>query len=215
MNIEEIVSSEEMPEVQPHAIEAIKADNAAKLAEYKAEGFDPEQHQTDAQGLPVLTKGGKFAKKRGAKKGKVKSVLNLSDKKQEKESADPQASDSLQAAAVTSDILENLQCVLISDEFRYSDIEREGNIEAWRGLYDHYGGVKVHPAMAVSMSHVAIILDRARKEKTKTKFALAKAWFLNKILRKKENARVNNRKDIERENNLREKESGSAQEKGD
>lgn len=210
-----LVADETLPEVQQPAIDAFNEKAAAEKQEAAA---------LEAQGVK-LKADGTPAKKRGRKSNAEKGLVDPrapKAKSAEEIEAEQKAQDSLEAAAVVSGILEQLQVVLISDEFKYEEIERVNNIQAWKDTFDHYGGVSLSPPARLAMSHASIIMTRAMRPKSKTqeKMALAKVWIVNKFSRvnvkfwqkKKdnENARTDNRADDVGQDDVRGEESASA-----
>ncbi len=205
------IAGGEMPEVKENAIAAVQDQKQVEIESAVKEGFDPEIHVTNADGTPALNKNGSFKKKRGRKKGstvKSKSQLNLSVNEPQIEEP---VMGSLEAAITISGLLEAAQVKMISDEFIYEELERQGNIEAWKRTLDHYGGLNLTPPQTLVLSHLQIIVSRAMSpdnKKTKEKFALFGTWFKSKISNikfrkkdKKDGARSDNRKDTKRENN--------------
>lgn len=219
VSMETLTSSEELPDVQEHAISAVKNEAESVAAEVKKEhpDFDPAIHETDANGKPVLTLAGKPRKKRGAGSPKHKqSQIGISKQKQQEKTPENERGkvhvSSEVAAKTTSTVLERLQCVMISDDMKYSDLEREGNIKAWSDLYDHYGGLEVHPAAAVAADHLMIIASRAQKPKVQSKFKKLTEQIAGKIAlwKGRKNAWINRGQDPERKDDVRKEESGSA-----
>lgn len=205
-------ATEEMPDVQEHAIQALQAEKQSELDKAKADGFNPEIHQTDARGNPVKTKSGRWAKKRGAK---PKDFKRPGDKKQAENDAPKSISmDSIESARMVSEMLEGLSVKLIGDEWQLSEAERAGNISAWAATFDYYGGVKISPPAALALSHMQIIITRAGKPKTASKFKLFGAWMKSKFTFKKSkkekgesNALSDSRQDVKRKIDVGEKES--------
>jgi len=205
LSMDSLTQNEELPDVQPHAIDAIKSAKNDQVEQAKKElGFDPEIHATNSDGTPKLTKAGKPQKKRGRKSG---SVLNA---KKKAETAQPEITEisSMEAGVVVSGLLEQMSVKLISDEWAYNDVERAGNVTAWAQTFDSFGGVKLSPVQMLMMSHAQIILTRIPQPKTKTKIGLIKAWWKHKKSkwRNKKNAHTDNRKDAIGENDVREEE---------
>lgn len=194
----ELTEDESLPEVNQAAVDAIRKEqeDAEKLAQ--AEANNPAPHGLRADGKP--------AKKRG-RKPKTATAQNYSPLNMAPQNAE-QPRQSLAAAITTSSILENMQVTLISHDFKYTEEERAFNIHAWEKTYDHYGGVKIHPAVELAMSHMSIIATRATASSdTKTKFALLSAWLKSKFKRKKkEDARAGSREDVIGQDNVRGKE---------
>ena len=205
-SMDQLTSSEALPEVQEHSIAAVQADNAQKIEAAQGDGFDKNVHASNTDGSPKLTAAGNFAKKRGRK-----SVLNTGQKTAKQEQAENEAikaeAENKQSAAVISAILEQLQMKMISEEFAYSELERVTNQAAWEMTLEYYGGLNVPPPLQLIMDHMTIILSRAQKPLTKDKLGHVKLWFKNKFKRKKKNALSDNRKDTKRENDVREEES--------
>ena len=205
VNMDSLSSKEELPAVQEHAIAAVQAE-----IEASENGFDPDIHATDKDGKPKKTASGDFAKKRGRK-----STVNTGEKSKkqiEKEQADEKArAENKQSAVVISGILEQAQIKLISEDFKYSDIEREANRAVWEATIEYYGGLDIPPPIALMIDHMTIILVRAQKESVKDKFTLARTWFKTKFKRKsKKNALSDTRTDAKRENDVREEEGSRA-----
>lgn len=216
ITMDSLTKDEALPEVQEHAINAVKseAESEANNIKQKFPDFDPNTHETDAHGNPVLTKTGKPRRKRGAGSPKHRQSQIGISKQKEDESPRPEKVhvSSEVAATTTSAVLERLQCVLISDDMKYSENEREGNVKAWTDLYDYYGGVEVHPAAAVAADHIMIMAARAQKPKVQSKFKALTERIAGKLAlwKGKKHALSNSRQNDERKNDLREKESGGA-----
>jgi hypothetical protein len=202
VTMDDLSGEEIFPEVQEHAIAAVQAE----LGEENVSQIDTSEYKIGEDGKPLYNKDGSLKKKRGRKSG---SVLNTPDKK---ETPPEQEISSIGAATVVSGVLEQMQVVLISDDFVYSTLEKKTNIDAWASTFDYYGGVNLTPPQALALNHAAIILARAGKEKTQTKFVLLKAYVSHKFGKfkfwKKKNAHVDNRADSIGENDMGEKESG-------
>jgi len=205
-SMDSLTANEELPEVKENAIAAVQSKNEKDVNTAKENGFDPNIHATNKDGSPKLTASGNFAKKRGRK-----SVLNTgqkSDKEQKAEAeAEKQKQENLHAAQMTSLLLETAQCKFISDDFRYSDIERQTNIDLWDKTYEYYGGVAIPPPLALAVDHMAIILVRANKPTTKDKITIFKTWLKTKFSRKKKDGSLSdNREDSIGKNDLRKEE---------
>lgn len=209
ISMTELVSGEDFPAVQPHAI---AASEAKKTAEKQAE---------------VIAQASQGPKKRGRKSNAERAAmglppsapkqnLKLPNQQQNVPPAGTVQVDSTSAAVTVSGILEKLQVTLISDDFIYSEIERAQNITAWKNTLDYYGGVSLSPPAALALDHASIILTRAHKEKTQSKIAQLKtaiaakyfAWKNRKMKKEEqENALSDSGQDTKRENNLREEKS--------
>lgn len=196
MSMDSLTAGESLPEVNQAAVDAVKASEAEEAAAAKKL----------AESAPYgLKKDGTPAKKRGKQKQTATpshTPLNLSG-------VAPVERKSLPAAITVSALLEQMQVAMISPEFKYTELEQKGNIEAWEKTFDHYGGVKIHPAVELAMSHASIIATRASQGKeTQTKLAHFKVWLSSKFKRKdKKDALSSDRKDSERENDIRGKEN--------
>lgn len=202
MSMDVLSGDEKFPDPSENAINAV----SAKLEEKAAIEENSEEEK------PKLKKDGTVAKKRGRKPGVKSGDSKLHNPREPKQAAEHTEVSSLYAAQVTSGILEQMQVMLISKDFQYSPIEREGNIKAWEATFDHYGGVQLTPPQALMLSHAGIIASRfGTSSETKSKLGLVKAWAKNKISkfknRKNKNALSDTGANDERENNVREKES--------
>jgi len=208
--MDEITNDETLPEIQPHAIKAVMDEKSDTVEEAKQNGFDAELHETDAHGQPVLTKAGNFRKKRGAGavKRKTTSKLELNDTPQENSKNEKVKVESKTAAMTTSAILERVQIGMIGEDMAYSDIERAQNTDAWFNLYEYYGGIEVHPALAVAADHTMLVLSRSQKPSVKRKIKTLGEKIAGKIyFWRNKNALFNRGENTKRENNVREKES--------
>lgn len=215
--MDDLTSEEQLPEIQEHAIAAVQSDKEEKIAEAVVDGFDPSIHETGPGGKPVLTKGGGFRKKRGNKGGSRRagnSQLNLQPESQQNKAGQSVEISSAAAAATTSAILERVQIGVMGDDMAYSESERKNNVKAWEDLYDYYGGVKVHPALAVASDHMMIILTRAQKPTFRQRLAGVKLYLSQKFTLGKQNALFNRGKNFKRQNDIREEESGEPEKTG-
>lgn len=86
-----------MPEPQPHAIEAARAE-AAQAPQAAGEVFDAAIHATNQDGTPKLKSDGTFARKRGRKAGA--SILNAPKPKDNAANSQQPATAETQAAAL-------------------------------------------------------------------------------------------------------------------
>ena len=201
LSMDDLTGADVFPDVQEHAVQAAVEKAAVEKAEFA---------KAETQNI-TYNKDGTPRKKRGPKPKGEKNFKNPRDIKAAQNIA-PMV-DSSQAAVVISGILEQMQVTLISDEFKYQTMERDLNVLAWKNTLDSYGGMELTPPMALAISHGAIILSRASQPKTKTKFEAAKIWFqlkLQKYQEKKKgakNALSDRGANVEREIDVREKES--------
>ncbi len=177
--MDSLTAGEEFPAPDEEAIAAITNKESVKNVKKSDNEFNPEIHRTNPDGSPTLTKTGKFRKKTGYK------FVNPEAKK-ETVNGIPEIS-SAAAAGLTSGIIERLSVMLISEDFIYTETERAQNILAWTGCYDYYGGVNVTPPIALAIDHMAIILARANKPTTISKFKALVFWVKNKFKRKNKN----------------------------
>jgi len=207
-SMDELTSSELLPEVQEHSIAAVQSEKSEKIESAKADGFNPEIHATNDDGTPKKTATGNFAKKRGRK-----STLNTGEKSdkqaKEEEAAEKAAFENKQSAIVISGILEQAQIKMISNAFAYSSRERAANQAVWEATLEYYGGVNIPPPVALMVDHMTIILTRAQEPAVKDKMSHFKLWFKNKFKKRKKykDALSDNRTDTEREDNVREEKS--------
>lgn len=201
LTMDELTAQETFPKPDEEAIAAITEQREQVPAPEVADKFDPSIHSVGKDGKPSLTKLGKFRKKTGAKFKRPEDNPTPS-----KEVAPPVSS--LQAAIITSGLIEQLSVKMISEDFIYDPMERDGNVKAWTDCYDYYGGVNISPPAALALNHAAIILSRAQKEKTKDKLAHIVTWFKNKFKRKPKNGtQPNSGNDGKRKDNVGAEES--------
>lgn len=199
-DMDDLTENEALPEKNEAAVDAVRAAESEEAAKAQAEAQNPAPYG--------YTKAGKPAKKRGRKGGEsvagAPKPLNLGGASQQMPNERP----SLPAAITISTMIEQTQVALISKDFVYTDMEREGNIIAWEKTCDHYGGIKIHPVAELAMSHIAIISARAAaSSETQTKLALFSAWVKTKFKRKgKKDARASSGADAERQDDIRGKE---------
>lgn len=188
-NMDALTASDQLPEVNEAAMEAVKAQAAEVASEAPA---------------VKLKKDGTPKKTPGRKPGAIKSQMNL---KPEAKNDIPVIS-SAAAAATCSGLLEMTSVNLISDEWIMSEMERAANIKAWEDCFNHYGGVNLPPPAALAANYLGLIVTRSFKPKTQSKWGLIKYWFASKFKRDK-NARINNRTDVIGKDDLRDKEGAS------
>ena len=218
LSIDELVTGD-MPEVKQNAIDAVTAQKQGDIDKAsRDEGFDPSIHVVDGDGKPKRNKNGTLKKKRGRKKGATNSTLNF-EKEKEQDEPDENLVESLTAATTISGLLEMTQVNLISEEFRYNDIERFENIDAWCKTLDYYGGLHLTPPQILVLSHMSIISSRAMSQKnvkTKEKFAYFKTFLKMKFtgLFKKKDSKDGTYSD-NRKNDERQNDSGDENEQGD
>ncbi len=186
--MDKLTDDEFMPEINEAAIAATQAQQEAAI-------------QLEVpQATPVkLNKDGTPRKVR-----KKKSELNVAAKPSTPETP---ALTSLQAATAISALLEVASVKLISDEWALSEAERAGNVKAWEGALDHYGGLALSPIGNLAFNHASIIISRSFEPKTQSRYGLFKAWIKDKFSRKKKDARINNRSDAQRQDDIRDEKS--------
>ncbi len=182
--MDSLTANEEFPRPDEEAIAAITQKEISKPSPKSENEFNPEIHRVGDDGKPVLTKTGKFRKKTGHK------FINPETKKETVGAT--QEISSAAAATLTSGIIERLSVMLISEDFIYSEQERNQNVVAWTNCYDYYGGVNLTPPVALAVDHMAILLARANKPKTISKFSAALFWIKNKFKRKNKNGALPN-----------------------
>lgn len=191
------------PDVNREAIDAVKSEKESQ----KNIGVTVGQNVK-------LKKDGTPANKRG-RKPKDQAHQSTAQKSKvfgqdQKEEIKPNVS-SEHAAFVVSGILERMQCVLISDDFIYTEQEKIANVTAWAKTFDYYGGVNISPPQALILDHMGIILSRASKPKTIDKITALRVWLSSKLSKikfwDKKNARTDSRADSKREDDIRKEES--------
>ena len=201
---------EEMPEVQPHAVE--QADEASKTESAIPSGyenyidtdgnnFNPDIHLTNDQGQPLLTKNNKLRKKRGRRKITAKNV--------ETNAADLEAQAAGKAAA---DALVTIGMMFGGNEWEPVAVDSDGKPVASkhsfafdekanldRGFTDYFKtkGVKKFPAeISLVFVILAYVIPRMRMPNTlgrwqKMKANLAGWWAKRRASKKDNKAEVN------------------------
>ncbi len=200
-SMDDLTETEEFPKPDEEAIAAMDAQRAAVPPQQnETEEFNPAIHRTGADGKPQLTKTGKFRKKTGLQK----SPAFKNPETQAAGGPEVPPLTSRAAGELASGLIEQLSVTLVSDDFIYSDMERQSNVVAWEKCFDHYGGVNLSPPWALAANHAAIILARAHKPRTLSKISLGFAWIKSKFKRKKkENGALPDRGyDGKREDNM-------------
>lgn len=205
VTIDDLSNQEIFPTPSEFAIEA----HAAKINEENFVAAEKEKVKLNKDGTPK--------KKRGRPK-KTENIENTEktsgfNNPNEKEEIKPDSD--LNSAIVISGLIETTSIGLISKDFEYNEMERATNIAAWHETIKHYGGYELHPVTALAASHLSIIFTRIKSsEESKTKFKIGGLWLkqkfsnLTKIFKRgKKDALSDTRKNNERKNNVREKES--------
>lgn len=205
-SMDELTAGEIFPKPDEEAIAAIVQNNEAAAQSDLPEKFNPAIHATDKHGNPSVTKGGKFRRKKNT--GFINPEIDATKEAEKKAAAEKAAQDSLKAAQVTSGLIEQLSIKLISDDFIYSEFERESNVKAWQDCYNYYGGVNLTPPLELAMNHGAIIIARSHKPTVQSKFRQFAGWLKSKLKRKAKNGtHSGSRPDGQRQNNMGAKES--------
>lgn len=172
-SMDELTAGEELPEVKENAIEAVKQSEEANEAgdATVGEGDGAEKKKPETRGRK---KGGKNKKKDQPFYAGDASAPHVT-------AAQAESISSRQAAIAISGLIEVAGAKLISDEWNYTPMERELNVNAWEKTFDHYGGVNLTPPMELALSHAQIIVSRAIGGKeTRGKLQLAWMWAKNK-----------------------------------
>jgi len=193
----------EMPQVQEHALEQERSDEAARLSEYDhlkdTDGFsfDPTKHKTNKSGEPTVTKLGKLIKK-AAKKAqtgetKKKSFVGNND-------PIPQSEDQiakLQARAsgtVAANLLMTMGIAFGGDEWQprsdpNSGLNEKSMLEnAMSDYFEATGKTDLPPSMVLVVAVGAYALPRFTMPKTQSRLSTLKngikKWWINRKLKK-------------------------------
>jgi len=194
--------TEDMPDVQEHAIDAEKAKEAEgrSLWEGIVDRFNnpasPETHQANPDGSPKLSKKDRAMLKPGLGKSSGPSIVGappsksstqFSGQPEQQDEGDPRG-----AAMVTVDSIEMVG-MLISPQFQYIKSkehnidERERGYEAWEKYYRAKGVQDIPPGVAITIWSLAYIMPRLRAPEVTNKWAKVKEWVAIKILKRRIN----------------------------
>lgn len=196
--------SEEMPDVQQHAIDAEAGKAEAIKSEYsdlkdsKGNSFDPELHRTDKDGAPDLTPKGKLRVKpkprsfyADSRKGGAKSVV---DDGSEKRNALELKQQSRASGAMAANLLIVVSCVAGGEEWQPRVSVENGLDEklilenAFSDYFEATGRIDIPPSMGLIIAVGSYALPRFTMPKTKERVkgfrAKIKMWFANRKLKK-------------------------------
>ena len=199
-DMDALTSAEAFPEVKQNAIDAVKAS--------QAEAPKPTENVTLKKDGTPAAKRGRKPKDENAQATQKKFYRPGDDKPTG--AAQLQTISSEHAAKMASGTIEGLGVALLGPDWKYHEMERAANVQAWSDTFDYYGGVQLSPPQMLMLSHGAIILQRfTTSETTRTKAGLAKAWFKNKIANlkgRKKNALSDSGSNTERKDDIRKEE---------
>lgn len=171
--------TKEMPEPQEHAIEQEQekaSKEQANTVDRTGNAFNPDIHETDAQGLPRLNKDGTVKKKRGNKGGKSTLVTKA---------AIPTAAKTGQAIA---DGIFSVGILVFGEDGKpitnaeYGLDERANMYGAWSRYCEAKDIDDFPPGVAVTIATMGYIVPRLFSEKAKPRLAKVKAWLTAKWL---------------------------------
>jgi len=206
ITMDTLTSGEHFPDVKENAIQAVQASQKEKANE--AAQIAPGT-KLKKNGEPAKPRGRKPGQKNGTPAPQVNQPFYNPNNVE-------QVQNSMPEAIMISGLLEQMSMKLISDEWKLTETEKASNISAWCNMLDYYGGLHLTPPQNLVINQMSIIMSRMAQKETRTKLALFKAWFADKMAKKKwgfkkKNAHSDNRTDAERENDIRKEESGGAQ----
>lgn len=193
--------SQNMPDVQPHAIDHERAQNQQKtdqfgeLRDKDGNAFDPQIHRTDKDGNPVLSAKDKLIRKPGRKSGSAapprQSVIADAPGQSP---AEITARDDMQMRAagmalgkVAANTMISI-CTLISDEWKPT-IDEEHGIDERQYLENAFGEYFVAtgktdlpPSWGLGIAISAYAIPRFGKPKTKSRLAQFGSWIKKKYI---------------------------------
>lgn len=184
-----------MPDVQPHAVEAEKAEREQIEREYSTlvdkygRSFDPSIHTTDSDGRPKISgRNGKLCIKPGKGGGQSRpgtpGVTTNEPKVKTPELVNPAY---MEAARATVDTVEALGMMIGGDEWRYIHDpdkgidQRTAGYSVWSRYYEEKGIEDVPPGLAILMWSLAYALPNLVKPKTKSRLEKVKDWIKIKL----------------------------------
>lgn len=189
--------ADSMPEVQEHAIneemekQEKTAEQWAHLRDTDGNSFDPNQHKTDKNGNPTVTKLGKLIKKPGRKPGQNTASVVNPPKSQE---PDPQAAARIQSRTtgkMAANLLITFGVVAGGEEWQPVKHEQTGIDEkhmletAFADYFEATGKTDMPPGMALTVAIVGYAAPRFTMPKTKTRLGKIKGWIAKKIADRK------------------------------
>lgn len=150
-------------------------------------GFDPAVHRSDADGNPILTREGAYAKKRGPRKAGDVSHETTSDVPRETASAGiptQAAASSVSTAQTAVFLVTTVTGVLsraIGPEWTADKQEIKGLSDAVKTYIDSKGGIAITPEMGLVLAIGAYSLPRLAVENTQTKLQKATDWLRDRF----------------------------------
>lgn len=150
-------------------------------------GFDPAVHRSDADGNPILTREGAYAKKRGPRKAGDVSRETTSDVPRETASAGiptQAAAASISTAQTAVFLVTTVTGVLsraIGPEWAADKQEIKGLSDAVKTYIDSKGGIAITPEMGLVLAIGAYSLPRLAVENTQTKLQMATGWLRDRF----------------------------------
>ena len=197
--------ADSMPEVQQHAVDQHNAEEQAQqnqhadtiqqMEEKAGERFDPEAHATTPEGLPSVTKTGKFRKKAGRKSasaGTSGSTLGSVDNKPATMSPEQQAKVVSRAnGRATAELIFAVGTAIggkewmpIKDDNSGID-ERAQMTDAWAAYYEATGKQDLPPGLIVTVAMVSYAAPRFTMPQTQTRAQKVVTWFKAKMANRK------------------------------
>ena len=150
-------------------------------------GFDPAVHRSDADGNPILTREGAYAKKRGPKKAGDVPRETASDVPRETASAGlpTQAAAATVSTAQTAVFLVTTVTGVLSraigPEWAADKQEIKGLSDAVKTYIDSKGGIAITPEMGLALAVAAYSLPRFAVENTQSKAQKAIGWVRDRF----------------------------------
>lgn len=175
-----------MPDIQPHAVAAAEQEQKAQSNVRDNHGniFNPDDHAVDSEGNPKLTKLGKFAKKRGVKKGSTHtaggSMVAAPAKQTKAQEVAILAQSSAQMIFTVGRILGGEEWAPLIDE--KNGVDESANMYAafhayWeRKAEDEDELPEIHPALMIGFVLLCYAGPRFAMPKTKSRYLRAKLW---------------------------------------
>lgn len=186
-----------------------------ELRDALGNAFSPDEHVTDDDGKPILTRAGRLKRKPGRKGGATgqRSSLRVPGgiPATPDAAADLQSSRAVAVATVAS--IQSLGMMIGGDEWKMKKDESTGldefahGVEAFTNYYDASGIRDIPPGLGIAIFGISYAVPRFFQPKTKSRVKLAYEWAKVKIFRGKRNAQSNSRDDRKRENDTRDSSS--------
>ena len=197
--------ADSLPEVQQHAVDQHnaeeteqqnqQADTIRQMEEKAGESFNPDIHATTSDGLPSVTKTGKFRKKAGRKAatssssgssiGGVDSKPSTMTPEQQAKvvsRANGRATAELIFAACTA--LGGKEWIPMKDDTIGID-DRAQMTDAWSAYYEATGKQDLPPGLIVGIACISYAAPRFTMPQTQTRAQKVVTWFKAKIANRK------------------------------